>query len=136
MKPRIQLFIPEQDYKELNSEGWTRPHGVGILGTALRRSGYDVGVFSGVSGTSHNEMLQAVNADVVGATTTIGNYRGALDIVRKAKRVNPHSLTVLGGQEATELYEEVLKNRGKGSDDYCVDVVVRGDGVQALKGLV
>ncbi|MBI5347344.1 MAG: B12-binding domain-containing radical SAM protein [Candidatus Aenigmarchaeota archaeon] len=133
---KIQMFIPEQEYREIKSEGWTRPHGVGIIGTYLRQKGYDVEVFSGVSGTSHREMLGQVGADVVGCTTTIGNYVQALKIVRQAKKVNPNCLTILGGPEATQLYGEVLTNRGTNSRDYCVDVVVCGDGVKTAYELV
>lgn len=132
MKPKIQLCIPEHEYKEIASEGWTRPNGIGTVGTYLKQNSFDVELLSGVSGMAHNEMLDHVCADIVGISTTIGNYRNALELAKKAKKVNPDCSVVFGGPEATMLHKEILTNRGEDSNDYCVDAVVRGDGAEAF----
>jgi len=126
---KIQLWMPEHEYREICSEGWTVPLGILTIGTYLRDRGYNVEV---VANVPHPEMMQRVGADIVGVSTTLGNYRNALELAREAKRKNPQSRVILGGPEASYLHREVLNNRGQFSNDYCIDAVFCGDAVEAF----
>lgn len=61
------------------------------------------------------------------------SYADTLPYARLAKRNG--ALVVYGGNFATPMYREILKLRGPGSDDHCVDAVARYDGEGALAAL-
>lgn len=75
---------------------------------------------------------EAGKADIVGLTTTAATYHTALKVARAAKKNNPLAKVILGGPQAAALSDEILMNRGRISDDYCVDVVCYGDGVSSF----
>jgi anaerobic magnesium-protoporphyrin IX monomethyl ester cyclase len=71
-----------------------------------------------------DEIESALDADVIGISTTIGTYRHALRIAAKAKRGGAR--VVLGGPYASVLAAKILSERE------FVDCVVVGDGEEAF----
>ncbi|MDD5146018.1 MAG: radical SAM protein [Candidatus Pacebacteria bacterium] len=74
--------------------------------------------------------LKKERFDVVGISPCFDNYEKALKIARLAKEYG--AKVVLGGHYATPLRNEIIKNRGLKSDDYCVDAVIQYDGEKAF----
>jgi anaerobic magnesium-protoporphyrin IX monomethyl ester cyclase len=75
-------------------------------------------------------VLREAENPILGLSTILGNYANSLDIARKAKEINPYVLTVMGGPWATELPLSILST----AED--VDLVMRGDGEEALRELI
>jgi len=68
--------------------------------------------------------------DFVGLGPKIQTYSNTLRISHFSKKLG--AKVILGGIHATNLRREILKNRGKYSEDYCVDAIIQGDGEKAL----
>jgi len=74
--------------------------------------------------------LETGSPRIVGVTTLSGSFPAALAICRKAKKVDSSIMTVLGGIHATVLHHEIIRDYEE------VDVVVRGEGEEALRELM
>lgn len=74
--------------------------------------------------------LEDAKFPLVGFSTILGNYSVSLDLALYAKSLNPDVLIVAGGPWATELPLQVLTTAEH------IDLVVRGDGEEALLRLV
>jgi radical SAM superfamily enzyme YgiQ (UPF0313 family) len=77
--------------------------------------------------------LAACRCRLAGLSPTAHTYQGALECARVLKRNG--ALVVLGGHYATPMAREIIKRRGPGSADHCVDAVVRFDGEKAFHAL-
>ena len=71
-------------------------------------------------------LLRELNPDVVGITTLAMTRFSAVECARIAKAINPQIVTILGGNHATFLAEEILHHYS------FVDIVVRGEGEVTL----
>ena len=74
--------------------------------------------------------IDGFKPDIVGISPSHAYYQSALKFARKAKSIG--SRVVFGGAYATVVKQEILKNRGPYSNDYCVDVVIQRDGEKAF----
>jgi len=74
--------------------------------------------------------LKEFKPHFVGLCPKYSSYSNALVIARAAKKLG--SRVIMGGPHAGPLAKEILLNRGPDSEDYCVDVCIRGDGEKAL----
>jgi radical SAM superfamily enzyme YgiQ (UPF0313 family) len=82
---------------------------------------------------SHEEIankIRDVRPNIVGISSMFNGYEKALSLARKAKQCG--AKVVMGGVYASTMWREILINRGIGSKDYCVDLVVRGDGEESF----
>jgi radical SAM superfamily enzyme YgiQ (UPF0313 family) len=70
--------------------------------------------------------LSKSDSDIVGVTTSTLTYWPAVEVVKAAKKVLPHALTVVGGPHVTVLPEQTLTEAPE------VDIVVRGEGERTL----
>ena len=70
--------------------------------------------------------------DFVGISPKHKTYQRALRLARISKQTG--AKVILGGLYADSLAKEIIKNRGPRSSDYCVDLVVKGDGERAFLG--
>jgi len=68
--------------------------------------------------------------DFVGISPKDKTYQRSLKLARISKQTG--AKVVLGGLHADSLAKEIIKNRGPYSSDYCIDLVIRGDGEKAL----
>lgn len=76
------------------------------------------------------EKIEKIKPTVVGINSMFTGYGKALNFARKAKQSGAR--VVMGGHYPSAMFREILVNRGIKSRDYCVDVVVRGDGKEAF----
>lgn len=67
-------------------------------------------------------------ADLIGISCYTHNYKVALKILEKAKRVDKSKIVIAGGAHVTPLYREALSHG--------FDAVVRGEGELALYGII
>lgn len=74
--------------------------------------------------------LNKIKPQFVGLCPKYSSYKNALIIARAAKKLGAR--IVMGGSHADPLAKEILLNRGSFSADYCVDVIIRGDGEKAF----
>ena len=127
---RVQLVNPyPEEFFQSRIMDCYPPLGLLSIATYLKSKseGIDVEVLD-ASTDSQEEVESAVDADIVGISTTIGTYKNALRVAQIAK--NAGARVVLGGPYANALATEILLNR-----EY-VDCVVAGDGEEALFGYV
>jgi len=80
--------------------------------------------------TALMDALEMGNPRVMGLTSLSSSFSSALAACRTAKKTHPAIRTVLGGIHATVLHKEILSKYEE------VDVVVRGEGEEALRELV
>jgi len=64
--------------------------------------------------------------DFVGISPKDKTYKRALRLARISKQTG--AKVILGGLYADSLAREVIRNRGPHSYDYCIDLVIKGDG--------
>ncbi|MFA6413477.1 MAG: radical SAM protein [Syntrophales bacterium] len=76
------------------------------------------------------DALEGGNPRIMGVTSLSNSFSSALMACRTAKEIHPFIMTILGGIHATVLHEEILR------DYKDVDIVVRGEGEEALRELV
>lgn len=68
--------------------------------------------------------------DIAGISPKFLTYGSTLKAARIFKKFG--AKVVLGGMHATALKNEILKNHGLGSDDYCINAVIKEDGEKAF----
>jgi len=109
------------------------PLGVLYCAGALMNNGTEVSVLDQAArGLSSEQVLKWVkkeNPDILGFSVLITSYRQALNLARQVKEENPDLLIVFGNYHATFNAERILNKYP------FVDVVVRGEGEQAVVGL-
>jgi len=109
------------------------PLGVLYCAGALMNNGTEVSVLDQAArGLSSEQVLKWVkkeNPDILGFSVLITSYRQALNLAQQVKEENPDLLIVFGNYHATFNAERIL------SKYPFVDVVVRGEGEQAVVGL-
>ena len=123
----VQLYSVPADFGEGANDGAYYPVGLLTIASYLRRNRkrIDVQVVD-----LHHEHRPVPEAHVVGiSTTSTLNYRGVLRLAAQAKEAD--ATVVLGGPHATQLAEQILRNR---SD--IVDYVIRGNGEVPFAGLL
>jgi radical SAM superfamily enzyme YgiQ (UPF0313 family) len=123
----IELCSVPSDYGRGANDGAYYPVGLLTIGTHLRRilPRTDVTVVD-----LHHSPDFVPSADLVGisASSTL-NYRNVLKLAKKAKDAG--AVVVLGGPHATQLPNQILRNRGG-----LIDYVVRGNSERAFTELV
>lgn len=77
--------------------------------------------------------LSSVRYDLAGFSPVAYTYQDTLALARQARKKG--AMVVLGGHYAPPLAAEILKLRGPGSGDHCVDAIVRYDGERAICAL-
>src|SRR5919202_318660 len=99
--------------------------GLPVLGTILKKHGYDVRVFF--------EIVKPVDWDFVYSSQAVGfqtlacNAHRTFDFIKRIKAHNPNAVTIIGDTLPTAMPEEMLK--------YC-DFVVRQEGDATLPDLL
>ncbi len=108
------------------------PVGLALLAAVLEREGYTVAVLeANAMKLQPEDMVPLVaDADVIGLTAMTPTINTAIDAARYLKRAYPDLPVVLGGAHATLLPEETLTMAPE------IDIIVRGEGEQAIIDLV
>lgn len=123
----VELVSVPANYGQGANDGAYYPVGLLTLGTYLRRTLPHVKV--SIVDLHHHANFQPA-ADVVGiAASSTMNYRNVLNLAQRAKDAG--ATVVLGGPHATQLPEQILRNR-----EGLVDYIVRGNGEIAFASLL
>jgi radical SAM superfamily enzyme YgiQ (UPF0313 family) len=109
---------------------WPQPLGILSVGTYVKQNnpGVEVELLDGNNVLDLHQVIDKLDADVVGISATAGSYCNALRVAKAAKARGAR--VVLGGAAATPLAREILKYHG------FVDAVVRYDGEVAFSKYV
>jgi radical SAM superfamily enzyme YgiQ (UPF0313 family) len=109
---------------------WPQPLGIVSVGTYIKQynPGVEVEILDGNNVFTLDQVIDKLDADIVGISATAGGYDNAIKIAKVAKQKGAR--VVLGGATATPLAREILKFY-----DF-VDVVIRYDGELAFSKYV
>ena len=125
---RVQLFVPPGGYV---AERWAKgssmpPLGILSIAAVLEKEGIEVDVVPadvlGLGGPDIEREIKRAEADIIGVTCSTENRFQSFELIRRARRVRPQALTVLGGPHASLAAEDSLAHIPE------LDVVVRGEG--------
>ncbi|MFC1754300.1 B12-binding domain-containing radical SAM protein [Thermoproteota archaeon] len=126
---KIQLIRTIDDWykeKEQLYELESFPSNLALLASTARDKA-EVEIIDGI-GMSTKEIIDLIDADIVGVTDIFCSHESAKAVLKGAK--NKGAKTIIGGQYVTHLAKRILKN-----NDY-IDMAVRGDGEAVLPMLV
>ena len=132
---KILLIETPEDFSTLKSQLAEMPPMWALtLGTYLKETtpGIKIKIIDG----KHSELetiqtkVAGYKPDFVALGPKLQTYLNVLKISRFSKKLG--AKVIFGGTHAANLRKEILKNRGKYSNDYCVDVVIQRDGEKAL----
>jgi anaerobic magnesium-protoporphyrin IX monomethyl ester cyclase len=132
---KIQFIHPANDIKHKSLQNGYKsfppPIGLEILANYLisHHKGLCIEIFDGNS-TDIDAIHSYINADIVGISDWFSNHNNAIDIAKRIKEINPDTVIVIGGPNASNLGERILLNH------QFVDYVVYGDGEEAIEGIV
>ena len=123
----VELYSVPANYGHGANDGAYYPVGLLTIGTNLKRTLPDMEV--SIIDLHHSRGF-VPTADVIGisASSTL-NYRNILALAERAK--NGGATVVLGGPYATQLSDQILRNR-RGLIDY----IIRGNGETAFTALI
>lgn len=125
----VQLVLPPPDPTcgRLSRSGCFPPLGlVSIATELLRQTGHRAEILDGEL-LDIDEIIERIDADIVGVSPSQVTYTNALRIAEQAK--SRGARVVFGGHHATALASQIVTNRA------CVDCVVIGDGEEAFSAL-
>ena len=134
----VLIYAPRRRASNAKATGLYAHLGIRALESYLATNAPDVRVVC-LDGEilTENEIREAIATELVsakfpllGLSMILGNYSVSLDLAVYAKSLNANVLTVAGGPWATELPKQILATAE------CIDLVVRGDGEEALLALV
>ncbi len=132
---KILLITPPYHSGVVESAGvWLNVGFVYIAGS-LRTAGYDPVYYDAMSHWHKLETIgkriQAEKPDVVATTAFTAGIVDALKVLKLAKEINPHIVTVIGNVHPTFCYEEMFRDHAA-----YVDYIVRGEGEETLVDLL
>jgi anaerobic magnesium-protoporphyrin IX monomethyl ester cyclase len=108
--------------------------GILYIAAVLEQDGVDVRVIpADVLNLSYEQidrLIEGEKPDIVGITVTTENRFASFTLARRAKRVCPSSVVVLGGPHCTNAADDTLRHLPY------VDVVVRNEGEETTRELV
>jgi len=109
---------------------WPQPLGILSVGTYIRQNnpGVEVEILDGNNVLTLDQVINKLDADLVGISATAVGYPNAIKVARAAKQKG--AKVVLGGAAATPLAREILTHY-----DF-VDAVIRYDGERAFSKYV
>lgn len=126
-KPKLLLITPPYHAGVVEAAGsW--PHiGFVYIAGHVRAAGFDVEIYDamtkGHSLAQIQDRIARSKPDFVGSTAYTSSINDAMAVLRTAKEVNPHIITLIGGIHANFCDEELLHEHPD-----ILDIVVRGEG--------
>ncbi len=128
---KVLLITPPYHAGVVESAGHWMPLSFAYLAGAVRAAGFDVEIYDAMT-KQHTiddiaQRLADSDADVVAVTAITSSLPASLEVLTKAKIVNPDVKTILGGVHPTFCYNDLFTEYPE-----ILDVVVRGEGEHAL----
>lgn len=132
MKEKFQFFQAPKEYEgqQVTKDSGV-PMGLGLLAKTIKETNPKafIEIFDG-NFESLQKMLEKISeGSVVGVSDWYSNHQNSLKILKQAKMKSKDTITIMGGPNATQLADRLLKNH-----DY-IDYVVMGDGEEAMAKL-
>lgn len=122
---KVTLIFPRAEIRNTKSL-WQPPLSLLYLATFIKKCNSELEI-KVVNGEVEKVKDNDLDADVVGLSTKVGNYRNALELAERAK--SKGAVVILGGHYAYSMPEIILKNRN------FIDGIVVGDGEKALNNI-
>ncbi len=134
MIKKILLVTPPYHTGIIEVTGNWPPLSLVYLAGSLRGAGFEPTIYDAMSlGHTLEEVHNRLTLETFDALL-IGSYTPAIDaalnVLKLAKKVNPSTVTVLGGVHPTFCYEEILQQHS------FVDMIVRGEGEETVVELM
>ncbi len=134
MKKRVLLITPPFHAGVVEVAGrWVPLHLVYLAGS-LKEAGYEPIIYDAMTKmVGHREIekkIEELKPHYVATTSITCTLPDALEILKRAKKVEPSIKTIIGGIHPTFMYEEVLA-----LSEY-VDYIVRGEGERTIVELL
>lgn len=141
---------PPPEYREgdLDADFYQLPYGLFALGAAALRAGHQVKLLnlSAFAWSRVEEIVKALDADVLGMSCWTANRRGVRLVADLVKKHHPETHVVVGGPHATPLGPELL-SRYPAVDTVCVgegdvtflelvDRIAKGESTRGIAGTV
>ena len=131
---KVLLVEPPRKTWELMGNCVSPPLGLAQLAGVLEAADIEVDIIdcnaSEIGWSALGKTIERSQPSIIGATATTPFFYEALRVVETVKKVDPEIVTVLGGPHVTFTAEETLCQHPE------IDIVVRGEGEQALLELV
>lgn len=132
-KKKVLLVTPPYHCGVLESAGVWLPLGFVYLAGSIRHLPVEVEIYDAMS-KFHSfkdleRKLEEEKPFLVATTAYTPTFFAALRVLDLSKKLNPRTVTVIGGVHPTFQWKEALAN-------HCVDFVVRGEGEETFSELV
>ncbi len=137
----IVCVAPPFRYKKLDTAAPICPHlGISSCAAVWREAGYSVRILDVLAQNlvweDIRKVLEAEQPKVLAMTSVTASFPTALDIMQKAKALDPDLITILGGPHVTNMPETanhdcidyIIINEGEDSGLELVNVLLRGQG--------
>ncbi len=132
-KKKVLLVTPPYHCGVLESAGVWLPLGFVYLGGSLKHLPVEVEIYDAMSKFHSFEdvekNLEEKKPFLVATTAYTPTFSAAVEVLRLAKKLNPHTWTVIGGVHPTFQWRDTLDNEA-------VDFVIRGEGEETFAELV
>ncbi len=132
-KKKILFITPPYHCGVVEVAGHWLPLTFVYLAGSVREAGFEPVIYDAMTKRhGHQEIrrkIEEVAPDYVASTAITATVVDALEVLKTAKDVNQHVITIIGGVHPSFMYEEVLENE-------FVDYVVREEGEETLKQLL
>lgn len=133
----ILEFAPEEAKRFIHKKLIGPPLGLLMLAAAVKdhdvivfdtKGEYDLNSDTPPLATLVEELMQKYRPDIVGTTVISSEFEYGIEILQAVKRVNPQTVTVIGGLHVTLCVEDC--------NDKSIDIAIRGQAMQPFKDLV
>lgn len=124
----MNILLIESKPKYVFHQGDCMSLGLGYIAAVLEQDGHKVSVLD--LRVQPDELLEKAvrDVDIVGVRAITSSIKHAWEICDRVKKINPNTITVLGGPHPTALPEESLSQEG-------IDIVARGEGEYTMAEL-
>lgn len=125
---KVMLIQPPSGSGHMDRFFLYEPLGLEYLGAALKKDGHQVVLLDARLEPDYQSAFCALGPEVVGLTGYTNQLNIVKDIATQLKRLNPKVFVMVGGHHATVSPQDYSSE--------AIDLVVRGEGVGALKDLM
>ena len=124
---KIHLIYP--NFNSRNAGGAQEPLGILSVASVIRKAGHEVGI-TDMTFSKKSSVIDAYvkKADVVGIGCSTPLFGKAVEMLKRARRINPHIFSIIGGPHATQDPEDALSQG--------FDVVVMGEAEKSMVDLL
>lgn len=132
---KVLLITPPYHCGVVESAGTWLPLGFVYIAGTLRKAGYEVEIYDAMAKFhTHRDIASHIiesQPDVVATGAYTATIIDSIEILKRAKMINPSTITVLGGVHPTFMADEVLNE-----NHHFVDYIVREEGEETTLDLL